>query len=59
MARRPRSTVMCSSTSAMSTKRTMTTAVNASRMESAATSAIVIDSSIVIRRSRRAATASL
>ena len=52
MARRPRPTVSPSSTSAARTNVVIINAVTNSPMASAASSAIVIDSSIVIRRSR-------
>ena len=50
MARRPRPTVSPSSTSAMRTNRTMTRAVKNSPMARAAARAMVMDSSIVMRR---------
>ena len=52
MARRPRPTVSPSSTSAARTKAVMIKAVRNSPMTSAATRAMVMESSIVIRRSR-------
>ncbi len=58
MARRPRATVSPSSTSAISTNSVMTRAVNTSPMAIAAPMARVMDSSIVIRRSRSASNAS-
>ena len=55
---RPRETVACSRISAASTNAVMTRAVNVCPIESAATSAIVIESSIVMRRSMILAIAS-
>ena len=55
----PRETVMPSSTSATSTKSAMTSAVKNSPIAAAATIAIVIDNSIVMRREIRFSNASL
>ena len=59
MARLPRPTVMPSRISAISTKTVMSRAVKNSPMAEAATSAMVMESSMVIRRSNRSAMASL
>src|SRR4029077_1812745 len=59
MARRPRPTVIPSRISATSTKSVITSAVKNWPTTSAATRAMVIDSSMVIRRARRFSTASL
>ena len=53
MARRPRATVRCSSSSATSTNSVTTSAVKNSEIAAAATMAMVIDSSIVMRRASR------
>jgi len=58
MALRPRPTVSPSSTSATRTKSTITSAVKSSPITAAAPMAMVMDSSIVMRRSRRASRAS-
>ena len=55
---RPRETVMSSRTSATRTKRVMTSAVKNSPMPAAATMAMVMESSIVMRRARRFSKAS-
>ena len=59
MARRPRPTVIPSKISAISTNTVISSAVKNSPMTEAATSAIVMESSIVMRRLRRSAIASL
>ena len=59
MARLPRPTVMPSKISAISTNTVISSAVKNSPMAEAATSAMVIESSIVMRGCSRSATASL
>ena len=58
MARRPRPTVSASNSSATSTNSVMMSAVKISPIPSAATIAIAIESSIVIRRWTRSSNAS-
>ena len=59
MARLPRPTVIPSRISAINTNTVMSRAVKNSPMTEAATSAIVMESSMVMRRSSRSAIASL
>ena len=59
IARRPRETVRCSSTSAISTNKVMISAVKNSEIAAAARTAIDIESSIVIRRAAMFSIASL